>query len=124
MGSKAELYSLHWESIPLLRESPAQACLADVEERMQFLEDNQAEMLHHMSGAPQGPGPGHRGNPGAGHLVPGGGAGARDMTDMKAKTILKEAVDAVVNSFAKHTHGYGRGKSIRVHGNLVAFILG
>lgn len=30
------------------------------------------------------------------------------MTDVKAKTILKEAVDAVVNSFAKHTHGYGR----------------
>lgn len=31
------------------------------------------------------------------------------MTDMKAKTVLKEAVDAVVNSFAKHTHGsYGR----------------
>ncbi|XP_013391897.2 LIX1-like protein, partial [Lingula anatina] len=30
------------------------------------------------------------------------------MTDHKAKTVLKEAVDAVVNSFAKHTHGYGR----------------
>ena len=32
------------------------------------------------------------------------------MSDNKAKTVLKEAVDAVVNSFAKHTHGYGRGK--------------
>lgn len=28
--------------------------------------------------------------------------------DTKAKTALKEAVDAVVNSFAKHTHGSGR----------------
>lgn len=31
------------------------------------------------------------------------------MSDAKAKTVLKEAVDAVVNSFAKHSHGYGRG---------------
>ena len=31
------------------------------------------------------------------------------MNDTKAKTVLKEAVDAVVNSFAKHTQGYGRG---------------
>ncbi|XP_002736441.1 LIX1-like protein [Saccoglossus kowalevskii] len=31
-----------------------------------------------------------------------------NMTDQRAKSILKEAVDAVVNSFAKHTHGYGR----------------
>eukprot|EP00105_Crassostrea_gigas_P002791 XP_011415446.1 PREDICTED: protein limb expression 1 homolog [Crassostrea gigas] len=30
------------------------------------------------------------------------------MSDAKAKTVLKEAVDAVVNSFAKHSHGYGR----------------
>ncbi|XP_055927110.1 protein limb expression 1 homolog [Argiope bruennichi] len=30
------------------------------------------------------------------------------VSDARAKTILKEAVDAVVNSFAKHTHGYGR----------------
>lgn len=30
------------------------------------------------------------------------------MNDAKAKTVLKEAVDAVVNSFAKHTHGLGR----------------
>lgn len=29
--------------------------------------------------------------------------------EAKAKTVLKEAVDAVVNSFAKHSHGYGRG---------------
>lgn len=32
------------------------------------------------------------------------------MTDPKSKHVLKEAVDAVVNSFAKHTHGYGRGE--------------
>lgn len=31
--------------------------------------------------------------------------------DAKAKQVLKEAVDAVVNSFAKHTQGYGRGKN-------------
>lgn len=31
-----------------------------------------------------------------------------NMNDVKAKTVLKEAVDAVVNSFAKHTQGYGR----------------
>lgn len=31
------------------------------------------------------------------------------MNDTRAKTVLKEAVDAVVNSFAKHTQGYGRG---------------
>lgn len=30
--------------------------------------------------------------------------------DARAKQVLKEAVDAVVNSFAKHTQGYGRGK--------------
>lgn len=29
--------------------------------------------------------------------------------DARAKQVLKEAVDAVVNSFAKHTQGYGRG---------------
>lgn len=28
--------------------------------------------------------------------------------DQRAKAVLKEAVDAVVNSFAKHTQGYGR----------------
>lgn len=32
-------------------------------------------------------------------------------SDVRGKKILKEAVDAVVNSFAKHTQGYGRGKS-------------
>ncbi|KAF4525998.1 hypothetical protein B566_EDAN000790 [Ephemera danica] len=35
--------------------------------------------------------------------VPGG-----TVPDARAKQILKEAVDAVVNSFAKHTQGYGR----------------
>ncbi|GFW29238.1 hypothetical protein TNCV_4133111 [Trichonephila clavipes] len=34
------------------------------------------------------------------------------VSDARAKTILKEAVDAVVNSFAKHTHGYGRGERV------------
>ena len=36
--------------------------------------------------------------------------GHGQMNEARAKTVLKEAVDAVVNSFAKHTHGYGRGK--------------
>lgn len=46
----------------------------------------------------------------------GGGGGPRPPSatsgvhDQRAKTILKEAVDAVVNSFAKHTQGYGRGE--------------
>ena len=53
------------------------------------------------------------GGPGGG---PGGGGGQRPPSatsgvhDQRAKTILKEAVDAVVNSFAKHTQGYGRGE--------------
>lgn len=34
-------------------------------------------------------------------------------SDVRAKKVLKEAVDAVVNSFAKHTQGcYGRGKML------------
>jgi LIX1-like protein len=40
----------------------------------------------------------------------GSSGSSRPMSDSRAKTVLKEAVDAVVNSFAKHTHGYGRGK--------------
>lgn len=32
------------------------------------------------------------------------------MVDARAKQVLKEAVDAVVNSFTKHSQGYGRGK--------------
>lgn len=38
--------------------------------------------------------------------VPGG------LVDARAKQVLKEAVDAVVNSFAKHTQGYGRGNNL------------
>lgn len=34
------------------------------------------------------------------------------LNDFKTKTVLKEAVDAVVSSFAKHTQGYGRGTCI------------
>uniref|UniRef100_A0A182VU22 Uncharacterized protein n=1 Tax=Anopheles minimus TaxID=112268 RepID=A0A182VU22_9DIPT len=34
--------------------------------------------------------------------------------DARAKQVLKEAVDAVVNSFAKHTQGYGRAQYIIV----------
>lgn len=31
------------------------------------------------------------------------------LVDVRAKQVLREAVDAVVNSFAKHSQGYGRG---------------
>ena len=41
------------------------------------------------------------------------------MSDTKAKTVLKEAVDAVVNSFAKHTHGCGRGMFVCVHMSML-----
>ncbi|KAL8587776.1 hypothetical protein ACOMHN_020994 [Nucella lapillus] len=37
---------------------------------------------------------------------PEGGGG--QMNEAQAKTVLKEAVDAVVNSFAKRTHGHWR----------------
>lgn len=36
-------------------------------------------------------------------------APAAPIPDARAKQVLKEAVDAVVNSFTKHTQGYGRG---------------
>ena len=41
---------------------------------------------------------------------PGSGGKSGRMSDQRAKSVLREAVDAVVNSFAKHTQGYGRGK--------------
>ncbi|XP_065089021.1 protein limb expression 1 homolog isoform X1 [Ochlerotatus camptorhynchus] len=44
-------------------------------------------------------------------LVPNGKSqapAAPSAPDARAKQVLKEAVDAVVNSFAKHTQGYGR----------------
>ncbi|KAL8602083.1 hypothetical protein ACOMHN_007353 [Nucella lapillus] len=34
-----------------------------------------------------------------------GGGGGGQMNEVQAKTVLKEAVDAVVNSFAKRRHG-------------------
>jgi hypothetical protein len=37
--------------------------------------------------------------------------GTAPLPDARAKQVLKEAVDAVVNSFTKHTQGYGRGES-------------
>ena len=42
--------------------------------------------------------------------------------DQRAKTILKEAVDAVVNSFAKHTQGYGRGKARTVGEEMLSYM--
>ena len=46
----------------------------------------------------------------SGHNKPPTGRGA-NMSETRAKNVLIEAVDAVVNSFAKHTYGYGRGRS-------------
>ena len=37
-------------------------------------------------------------------------AAATAINEFKTKTVLKEAVDAVVSSFAKHSQGYGRGE--------------
>ncbi|KAL8603238.1 hypothetical protein ACOMHN_046244 [Nucella lapillus] len=39
------------------------------------------------------------------HVHQGGGG---QMNEAQAKTVLKEAVDAVVNSFAERMHGHGR----------------
>jgi hypothetical protein len=36
------------------------------------------------------------------------------MSDSTARVILQEAVDAVMNSFAKHTQGYGRGRTLEI----------
>ncbi|CAD7085490.1 unnamed protein product [Hermetia illucens] len=41
-------------------------------------------------------------------LPPSSAGVAGTAPDARAKQVLKEAVDAVVNSFAKHTQGYGR----------------
>ncbi|XP_032809529.1 LIX1-like protein [Petromyzon marinus] len=55
--------------------------------------------------------------PKAGELGPGGpggagvssgSAGPEQQQQQAARAVLREAVDAVVKSFAKHTHGYGR----------------
>lgn len=45
-------------------------------------------------------------------------AAAAPLPDARAKQVLKEAVDAVVNSFTKHTQGYGRGEFINLNINL------
>jgi len=39
--------------------------------------------------------------------------------DARAKQVLKEAVDAVVSSFAKHTQGYGRGTLMYLSNHLL-----
>ena len=50
------------------------------------------------------------GGPGPAYKPPAAGTRGANMSETKAKNILIEAVDAVVNSFAKHTYGYGRGE--------------
>ena len=44
--------------------------------------------------------------------------GTAPLPDVRAKQVLKEAVDAVVNSFTKHTQGYGRGEFNKLDINL------
>lgn len=44
--------------------------------------------------------------------------------DAQAKQVLKEAVDAVVNSFAKHTQGYGRGEFCYIYYHFFSLING
>lgn len=41
------------------------------------------------------------------------------LVDARAKQVLREAVDAVVNSFAKHSQGYGRGIYNEIFRNLI-----
>lgn len=78
--------------------------------------------VQHRTNAPSHHVHNHHGHPAAGHKAKSasvGGSGGPNssiqlppvvvpMPDPRAKTILKEAVEAVVNSFAKHTQGYGR----------------
>lgn len=45
------------------------------------------------------------------------------LPDVRAKQVLKEAVDAVVNSFTKHTQGYGRGELTSVNLNTIHFCM-
>lgn len=46
--------------------------------------------------------------------------------DVRAKQVLKEAVDAVVNSFTKHTQGYGRGECVTLwwYENWLIYFIG
>lgn len=50
-------------------------------------------------------------SPSSAQIVP-NGSNEMSGDDNSAKRILKETVDAVVNSFAKHTREFGRGKYI------------
>lgn len=43
------------------------------------------------------------------------------LVDARAKQVLREAVDAVVNSFAKHSQGYGRGIYSEIFLRLILF---
>ena len=54
----------------------------------------------------------HNNNNNNNTIKTGGSAAAAAINEFKTKTVLKEAVDAVVSSFAKHSQGYGRGKII------------
>lgn len=52
-----------------------------------------------------------------------GGSDMAAEDDRGAKRILKETVDAVVNSFAKHTREFGRGEPFRLLSYLAGFIV-
>ncbi|KAL1462521.1 hypothetical protein WDU94_014350 [Cyamophila willieti] len=52
-----------------------------------------------------------------------GSSAGNVLTDARAKQVLKEAVDAVVNSFAKHTQGYGRDPNADNPSNPIILII-
>lgn len=123
------------ETIPLLRSSPSPESLVreftdrlagrDHRRDLRLLDPALWPLMASRNGAPGPPPPGPGGiPPGVRHKPPpgppglafagstgqsGAGGGGGDQRGKSDKTVLKEAVDAVVNSFAKHTHGYGRG---------------
>lgn len=57
--------------------------------------------------------------------IDGGGLRHDVVTDLRTKQVLREAVDAVVQSFSNHTRGYGRGEwksdiRIKTLANIIA----
>ncbi len=105
------------ETRPLLSPSPEQFIVAAIDSNfnIEWLDvSEQGDMASRSGPAPPPRQRPQVGPPGPGGLGAGGAsaaltAAAEGMTDARAKTVLKEAVDAVVNSFAKHTRSYGRG---------------
>lgn len=135
---KSSKTDLSIENVPLLHGTPSPTLNGELSRSVEILFNNSSDSLaeswpllwgDNMASrkVPHGPGPGGINGQGPRHKPPTGPmsgvyvntsghpgataatqAAAGAMTDARAKNVLKEAVDAVVNSFAKHTHGYGR----------------